>query len=242
MGEATSGLTDKPVEALRYNSTNFDPHESTYAICSFIENGKSILDVGCGTGSITAMIAKATNGNVVGIEPNHERAEAARLLGLDVTTGYFDTNFISSHEPYDYIIFADVLEHTPDPYQILIDARRALKRDGLIITSIPNVAHWTVRLSLLFGKFDYQPTGIMDATHLRWFTRTTIRRLFESAGYRVVGVKFSAGAWMPEYQRSPFAWLPQAFKDKILWWMVSRFPGIFACQFIVCATQRPADF
>jgi 2-polyprenyl-3-methyl-5-hydroxy-6-metoxy-1,4-benzoquinol methylase len=236
--EAVRGLTAKPVEALRYAASNLDPYESTYAICSLMESGCRALDVGCGTGSVTALIAEVMQARIVGIEPNDERASAARAKGLNVVTGLPTESFLSTQNPFDCILFADVLEHLEDPYAMLAGARKAIAPGGRVVASIPNVAHWTVRLRLMFGVFAYEPTGIMDATHLRWFTKASIIQLFEASGYQVTDIKHSVGAWMPVYKKGLFRYVSEDRCKKLLWQLSSWFPGLFACQFIVSA--RPA--
>jgi len=81
---------------------------------------------------------------------------------------------------FDGVVFKDVLEHVADPAALLRDARSLLRPGGRVIASIPNVAHWTVRLRLLFGHFDYTPTGLLDATHLRFFMEASVRALFRT--------------------------------------------------------------
>jgi SAM-dependent methyltransferase len=89
-------------------------------------------------------------------------------------------------------VAGDVLEHLEEPGRALGLLRRFLKPDGVLLVSLPNVANVTVRLSLLLGRFDYAPRGILDATHLRFFTRRTGRALLESHGFRVASVTATA--------------------------------------------------
>lgn len=99
---------------------------------------------------------------------------------------------------------------------MLREVKNSLAPDGRVLASIPNVAHWTVRAQLLFGNFNYKPTGIMDATHLRWFTRRSVRRLFEAAGYEVEDIRGAAGGWMGVYRYTPLRFLPQDQKSFVL--------------------------
>ena len=87
---------------------------------------------------------------------------------------------------FDRVLLLDVLEHLRNPEQILRQSHEVLKPDGLLIVSLPNIANIHVRLMLLFGRFDYAERGIMDKTHLRFFTRKTARRMLESNGYSIV--------------------------------------------------------
>lgn len=109
---------------------------------------------------------------------------------------------------------------------------------GAVLASVPNVAHWTVRLRLLQGRFEYAESGIMDATHLRWFTADTVRRLFASAGYRVQTMVGSAGLWLPEYRRGLWRCVPQRIRRPAIRRAVQLLPGLFACQHVVKAIPR----
>ena len=160
-----------------------------------------VLDVGCGTGSVT-LIANRNRGNTVyGIEPDPQRAAVARSRGLVVHSGYLDEDFLSGNARFDVVMAADVLEHTPVPAELLRLMVRAMTPNGLMLISLPNVAHWSVRLNLLMGRFDHEPVGIMDATHLRWFTAKTIRSLLEFNGLQVNEMRQTAGINLPVYNR-----------------------------------------
>jgi SAM-dependent methyltransferase len=128
------------------------------------------------------------------------------------------------------------LEHVADPGNFLQLAHRALLPRGRVIASVPNVAHWSVRVDLLRGRFDYQPTGIRDATHLRWFTAETVRLLFESSGLRVVSLRHTAGVTLPEYEtRRPWRWIPRGRRDPLIRALARRLPLLFGCQHIIHA-------
>src|SRR6478672_10261196 len=105
----------------------------------------------------------------------------------------------------DAIVLGDVLEHLRDPTALLQLVRAALSPKGRAFISVPNSANVTVRLGLLFGVFEYRDRGILDNTHLRFYTMRTIRRQIESAGFRILAVRGSSvpirliiGKWMPE--------------------------------------------
>jgi 2-polyprenyl-3-methyl-5-hydroxy-6-metoxy-1,4-benzoquinol methylase len=94
---------------------------------------------------------------------------------------------------FDIILFADVLENTPDPLSVLLFYRRFLKPGGKIVVSLPNIACWDRRLALLFGHFDYMDSGIMDRTHLRFFTFRTAQALLREAGLAICSVRHAPG-------------------------------------------------
>jgi SAM-dependent methyltransferase len=90
---------------------------------------------------------------------------------------------------FDVVVCADVLEHLPDPKSVLARARSWIVPGGRLFVSLPNVANVAVRLSLLAGRFEYADRGILDRTHLRFFTRRSARRLVEDAGFRIVRIR-----------------------------------------------------
>jgi predicted TPR repeat methyltransferase len=139
--------------------------------------------------------------------------------------------------PLDAVLFADVLEHLRAPEDLLALAVRRLAPEGKIFISLPNVANLTVRLLLLMGRFDYQDRGILDRTHLRFYTRTTARKLVEAAGLRIV---YQAATPVPireAFPRWPSAVLrlleAAALAVTPLW------PTLLGYQFVFVAEKRP---
>lgn len=144
-----------------------------------------LLDVGCGAG-LTADYAKRTFDikEVVGIEYNGEVARKAAQRLDRVLIGDIEQMEIEYPDEYfDCILCADVLEHLRDPWAVLAKLRRLLAPDGVLIASIPNIRHARVLAKIIFDRFEYEPSGILDWTHLRFFTRHTIEQLFASTGY-----------------------------------------------------------
>ena len=233
------GLGPK-VGGLRYDwNPTFGPQdvgEVPAIIRDWVPEGARVLDVGCGTGSHTLKFVGGKNCRLLGVEPDSERAAVARSRGLDVLTGRMDEDLLATRGPFDLIIFSDVLEHVPAPASLLEIAKAGLAPGGVIVASVPNVAHWAVRLMLLSGRFDYRPSGIMDATHLRWFTQKTIRGLFEHSGMRVLEISPSAGAWMGAYHVWPFRFLPKTQRIKLVRWLARKLPRLFGYQMVVRAT------
>ena len=242
--EAVTGLSTSPVDPLRYAGQTPDRWESTGIILSMIPQGARVLDVGCGTGSVSTLVRDLRGATVVGIEPNADRARhAVEAHGLHVIHGVYAPDVAERFGPFDVVLFADVLEHLVDPAEALRQVRPALAPGGRVVASIPNVAHWSVRVDLLRGRFDYTPTGIMDATHLRWFTCDSVVRLFAAAGYAVETLRHSAGWWLAR-ERRPWRWMPERVGLGITRRLANRWPGPFGCQHVVVATPtdaRPMD-
>jgi methionine biosynthesis protein MetW len=228
-----------PVGGLRYDwNATFGPQdvgEAPAIIRGWVPEGARVLDVGCGTGSHTLKYIEGKTCRFLGVEPDADRAALARSRGLDVVTGLMDEHLLETRGPFDLIIFSDVLEHVAAPASLLELAKTGLAPGGVIVASVPNVAHWTVRLMLLFGRFDYRPSGIMDATHLRWFTHKTVRGLFEYSGMRVMEISPSAGAWMRPYHIWPLRFMPRALRVKLVRGLARAAPRLFGYQMVVRA-------
>ena len=233
----SSGFLQTEPDALRYEYLSLDPDDAGMKLAHLIAPNSRVLDVGCGTGVITDTIRRQKSASIIGIEPDAERVQRAVARGLDVHLGVLSPDFIRQHGPFDYIVFADVLEHLPNPAEIVAMARGGLKPGGSVVASIPNVAHWFVRIDLLRGRFDYQECGIMDATHLRWFTRRTVREFFERLGFQITALDCTVNINLPDYQRrNPWRRMPHAFRRKLVGKLAAWSPTLFGCQHIVRAT------
>ena len=122
---------------------------------------------------------------MAGVERDPRLVEKARLIYDCFFEADVDGFELSARSEYDFIIFADVLEHLPEPSKVLRRCVASLKPDGKVIISVPNVANIVVRLSLLLGRFEYRDRGILDRTHLRFFTRKTLTRLLDESGFNL---------------------------------------------------------
>lgn len=151
-------------------------------------SAKTILDIGCGTGAVGAALKEANPGReVTGIEIVPEVAAQAALKLDRVLVGDVQEQiaFLPDHY-FDVIIAADVLEHLVEPEIVLKQIAAKCKPNGLLIASIPNVAHWSIITALLNGSWEYTSAGLLDSTHLRFFTRKSIIRLLEETGFHVL--------------------------------------------------------
>jgi 2-polyprenyl-3-methyl-5-hydroxy-6-metoxy-1,4-benzoquinol methylase len=168
-------------------------HSSHYYARKLAGTGHRILDIGCGEGILAAEL-KAAGNQVSGTDflatPQH-RADLEHYMPLDLDGGIQPLIDQLPGQTFDRILLLDVLEHLRDSGQILRECKGLLGSGGRVIVSVPNVANITVRLSLLFGKFDYTERGILDKTHLRLFTRKTARQLLLQNGYRVLDEKLT---------------------------------------------------
>lgn len=150
---------------------------------------KNILEIGCASGRLGEAI-KTRNGqiNYVGIEIVPSAGELAKLKLDQVFVDnieYFDWKKLDS-KFFDCIIFGDVLEHLIDPKKTLQAAIKNLTTDGDVITCLPNIGHWSIINGLLHGTWDYADSGLLDRTHLRFFTIKTFKDLLNECGLNVV--------------------------------------------------------
>ncbi|AZI58524.1 methyltransferase domain-containing protein [Nakamurella antarctica] len=156
-----------------------------------VGSNKSVLDVGCATGYL-AQTLNAFGNWVSGVEYDPEAAETARAHMKRVVVADLDNADLAvamDGEKFDVVVFGDVLEHLRDPLPTLRQARQLLNPDGYIVISIPNVSHGDVRMSLLLGRFQYRNLGLLDTTHLRFFTRDTLQELLTDAGFIATEVR-----------------------------------------------------
>jgi 2-polyprenyl-3-methyl-5-hydroxy-6-metoxy-1,4-benzoquinol methylase len=162
---------------------------SRHELLPFIPAGvKKVLDIGCGTGGFGALLKHKHNCEVWGIEPNKQAAnEAAKQLDKAINGLFVAEMPELKGQKFDAIFFNDVLEHLPAPEEALNACKDLLSANGYIIASIPNIRWYPVILALLrYKDFKYEPSGVMDKTHLRFFTLKSMVRLFENSGYSVV--------------------------------------------------------
>ncbi len=166
-------------------------------IVRFIEGGSRVLEFGPATGRLTKYLKEDKNCVVDIVEINEEDGLNAKK--------HANISFIGEHEGdiekyvwfnsiqgilYDYIIFADVLEHLKNPDLVLKKCNKILKDNGSILISVPNTAHNSIIINLINDEFRYTNVGLLDNTHLRFFTYKSLKRLINQAGYETVNEKY----------------------------------------------------
>lgn len=151
------------------------------------EGAKKILDVGCGVGKTGQLLKEEGFEDVFAIELDPIAAARARPYYKEVILGDVEKEILHFSRGYfDCILYGDVLEHLVDPWKILRSHREILKDDGTIICSIPNIRYYKVlRPLVLDGRWEYVDLGIMDRTHLRFFTLKTIEDMFRETGFEI---------------------------------------------------------
>jgi len=234
-----AGLLAEALDPLRYDGQADDPHEVAGLLKALMPERVRVLDIGCGTGSVTVVANKGKHNNVIAVEPDGRRAAIARERGLEVVCGHLTPEFVDERGPFDVVMLSDVLEHVAAPEDFLGLVLTALKPGGQLLISVPNVAHWSIRLNLLFGRFDYEAHGICDVTHLRWFTEKSATELIRRMGLDVLAVKHTAGKTLAVYREGPLHAIPGAILFRAVQRLTKLFPRLFGCQ-VVIAARKPA--
>ena len=191
-----------------------------------------ILDVGTADGYLGAILRQKGH-SIVGVEKNSILAAKA--------APYYETLYVADAETFefrfetkfDFVLFADVLEHLAEPSAVLKRSIGCLNEDGEVIVSVPNIANLAIRASLLFGRFDYRDQGILDRTHLHFYTLSSIRQLLQDNGLRV---RECVGAPIPVQLVLPFTKHP-VFEPlhELHYMMLRAWKGLMAYQFVLRA-------
>jgi glycosyltransferase involved in cell wall biosynthesis len=151
---------------------------------------RKILDLGCGPGELAHVLIERGH-DVVGVDLQPPQYRLSGFVQANINDGIPP----SITEKFDTILLADVLEHLTDPLGLLVEAREHLTPGGVILASLPNAVHWSVRAQIAMGRFDYASKGILDRTHLRFYTDASARRLFADAGLEVATFRTTAIPW-----------------------------------------------
>ena len=156
---------------------------------------EKVLDVGCGSGATGQYLKNYLQAKeVAGIEMNADMAKQAKTILDRVIVGDIQQIELPFDQHYfDCIICADILEHLYDPWSILFKLKNYLKNTGCLLLSVPNIQHWSIIARLLAGKWYYQDEGILDNTHIRFFTRKSLGGLIERCGFQIEKISGAMG-------------------------------------------------
>ncbi len=175
---------------LRYHRTIGTPLQGKYeVVAGRIPSGSSVLEIGCHTGYLSHALISAGH-SVSGVELDAGAAEVARNSGVRVICGDIENPSVlrSVGTNFDVVLLMDVLEHLRDPVLALRNLRTLLRPGGRALITGPNVAYWAVRKDLMLGRWRYVDAGVMDRTHLHFYTASTWAALAEDAGFRVIDI------------------------------------------------------
>ena len=154
-------------------------------------DAKDVLDIGCANGLFGQLLKERQKCVVTGIDQDTDSLNIARARLDNVISGDIEEIIErGSLGRFDCILCGDLLEHLNDPWKVVSGLKRHLKKEGLFVTSVPNIANWAIICEMLKGRWDYVPFSILSGTHLRFFTRHSLKELFEDAGYRIREIYF----------------------------------------------------
>jgi 2-polyprenyl-3-methyl-5-hydroxy-6-metoxy-1,4-benzoquinol methylase len=216
-------------------------YSSHYYAQLMIGRNHEVLDISCGEGFFAAEIVKQEN-RVTGVDvlPDVlERSPLSDYISTDLNNGLDRVAKRLNGKRFDRILLLDILEHLYNPEDILRQCHKLVQEDGELIVSLPNVANLSMRLMLLFGHFDYTDRGILDRTHLHWYTRKTARQLLINTGYRVVSEKSTVIPIALALGISPRGILFN-FMNGVLGVLTLMMPGLLGYQIMLVARrERP---
>lgn len=175
------------LNSTRYESapTN-DRYDRGYLITKMVGPNRRVLELGCSTGFVSRLL-KHAGCYVMGLEIDPLAAKRAaaicdQVMLIDLANPEWP-DYVE--DQFEVILMGDVLEHLVAPQALLKNLRPLLAPGGYIVVSLPNIVHWTVRLKVLLGRFQYQSTGLLDVTHLRFFDLRSARALLSESGYAI---------------------------------------------------------
>ena len=214
-------------ESSRYEYVipDYEQHPDVYSrnwiLLEWVGTHKRVLELGCSTGFFSKYLRQKRACSVVGVEVDPVAAAEARkfcneVLSCDLNSPEWIEGL--PKQGFDVILMGDVLEHLIEPQAVLEQIQPLLALNASIIISLPNIVYWGTRLKILFGRFEYESFGILDHTHLRFYTPKTARKMIESAGYEIIRFHPVFGGPLSNYARP-------------LWQRLANwFPGFFAGQ------------
>ena len=163
----------------------------------YIDENKNVLDVGCACGDFGVILKKYKNSNVYGIERDKKAIDIAmktesymEIIHIDLD-GLQNDDLLAYKNKFDYIVCGDILEHLQNPMEILSILKMCLNEGGYIIASIPNIAHTSIKANLLVDDFTYTQIGLLDETHIRFFTYKTIADNLANFGFKICSCSFT---------------------------------------------------
>jgi 2-polyprenyl-3-methyl-5-hydroxy-6-metoxy-1,4-benzoquinol methylase len=214
-------------------------YSSHYYARLLVGRGQDVLDLGCGEGFFAAELKKEGN-RIVGVDAlpaAGEQAALERYICADLNAAQPEVARQAGEHRFDRVLLLDVLEHLLRPQRLLAEIRPTLKESGRLVVSLPNVANITVRLSLLFGRFHYRDRGIMDRTHVHFYTRKTARAFLRENGWEIVSEKTTVMPVELVLGLDPANPLMRAI-TALLARATALFPALLGYQFVFLARPR----
>ncbi len=224
-----------PASGYEFKAFKYSSHDSILKLLEAEREPVKILDVGTASGYLGKILSERGH-YVAGIEKDAATAEKAKDYYHSFQMADIETFDFPYRREFDYILFADVLEHLRDPAGVIRRCIPALKDSGKIVVSVPNIANIVVRLSLLAGRFDYMDRGILDRTHLRFFTLRSLHKTMEEGLCEIQAViptPLPLQIVLPITESNFFSPL-----HELLYLLTRGWKTLFAYQFVIVATPN----
>ncbi len=232
-------MNDSSTHRYTFKNSRYSSHSTILRIVG--EGNGQVLDVGCGTGYLSSEL-RVRGWHVIGIDNDRLAIQSAtsvcdRVILADLNQ--LDTLMLNN-EQFDIIVFGDVLEHLHYPLKTLKFLKQHLTPTGQMIISVPNIAYFWIRLNLLFGRFEYSDRGILDRTHIHFFTRRSLVRLLDEAEL-CVSKRYSTPAPLEEVLPKSLVARTLAPLRAISALLATLLPKLCGYQFVVVARPRVPD-
>lgn len=209
------------------NRTIYQAPANAKVIDLIPEGTLTVLDIGCGTGNLGAELSKKSI-VVDGITFSEEEKQIASKYLREVWLYNLESGLPAVTKKYDVIIISHTMEHIADPTKLMLALDSVLARNGRILCAIPNMLFLYNRLKLLFGNLEYEKYGLMDYTHVRWYTWKTIVELFDSYGFDVDIAKANGNIPLGPIRKLITKNMASSLDMRV----VAMFPGLLAWEFL----------
>lgn len=207
-----------------FNPEKLEPTNIDRQSLSLIPENSKVLELGCADGFMSRYLKGVKNCRLVGVEIDSQLAKKARRWCQEVIVGDIDKKEtwqeIKKFSSFDIVFASSIIEHLKDPYEALKNIRWSLKKRGILVITTCNIAHWRMRLQLLLGRWQYEEYGLLDNTHLRFFTYKTFIDLIKRSGFKVEDIGIDPAGGLKYFN-----------------WLLRKFPNLYAYQMVVKARK-----
>jgi SAM-dependent methyltransferase len=205
-----------------------DKYTSRCKIFEQVPAGSTVLEIGCASGKLANILTLWKKCRVYCVDKDpiissFARGKCIEILNIDIE----NTQLPYEKGTFDRIIIGNALEHMIEPEQVLIRLKKYLKEDGLLIYSVPNIVNWHSRMTIFFGKFEYQDGTVFERSHLRFYTLRSAKNLSLDSGYRITWLDVTPSIYLFK-QKLNFVW----------YWMAKAWKNLFADEFIIIAKKE----
>jgi len=208
----------------KFNPSKLKANNIDRLSTSFVTNNSKILELGCATGFMSQYFQQQKKCKVFAVDINSQATAFVKKHCKKTITGDLEDKKtwieIKKYKPYDIVFASSIIEHLSQPEFILQMTKQVLKNSGSLIITIPNIAHWRMRWNLLIGNWNYQDYGVLDKTHLRFFTYYTFQHLIKQAGFKIQLIKIDPAGGIKYFN-----------------WIAKYFPNFYAHQILIKAQK-----